>query len=511
MKIDFKKKVAIVFHGIFLIAISILMVAYPVYIAKFIDNISNVNILKDIVLIIIGLIVSKLILNIFDNLLTLYLTSELDYEMKKTIAKKLLFCSYLDLVKEEEGRLLNLNNDIDVLIDFYINFLTIIIKNFLMLCGIFIVSISKFSYFSIVYIAMLLILFVLFNKIKASSYVKFENTKNTFDKMISIFHETFVTFEEFYFIKKDKFLVSRLRKAIDTYFDFDLVSNFISYEYWLSSIFVFTSMKIAAMILGFFLIPKNLISIGALYLFIYYIEMIEDPIMEIRLKLETVPNIKLSKERLVKVLRLKDISYGPKTIDKKLETIDLDKLSFSFGDKKIFDNYKMELSQKIYVLKGPSGSGKSTLINLICRLFDPSDGFVRYNGIDIKNFKKNEINRKIEYIDQRLDLDNKKTVEDVIVKDGESIKLLREFSINKSFNTPLSQLSNGEYRSLYLIKTLKSSKDILIMDEIFLGLEDDKCDKFFDLAKNLKKIIIIISHEKRIIDRADEVISLGKN
>ena len=49
------------------------------------------------------------------------------------------------------------------------------------------------------------------------------------------------------------------------------------------------------------------------------------------------------------------------------------------------------------------------------------------------------------------------------------------------------------------------------MDETFLGIDEGKCDAFFKLADNIDKIIVIISHEERIIAMADEVIDLGKN
>ena len=117
---------------------------------------------------------------------------------------------------------------------------------------------------------------------------------------------------------------------------------------------------------------------------------------------------------------------------------------------------------------------------------------------------------KIEYIDQKIELSKEAIIADVISENQESIKTLNIFLPNKDFATPLDELSNGEYRSLYLLKALNSNKDIIIMDETFLGIDEGKCDAFFKLADNIDKIIVIISHEERIIAMADEVIDLGK-
>src|SRR5699024_7839099 len=135
MKIDSRKKFIIAVHGVLLILISLIMVFYPIYISKFIDNISNINRLKNIFLVIVLLIIAKGIFNIFDMLLENYLNYSLEYDLKKTLMSKLLDSDYLNIIREEEGKLINLNNDVDSLIEFYINFLSIIFKNILILSG----------------------------------------------------------------------------------------------------------------------------------------------------------------------------------------------------------------------------------------------------------------------------------------------------------------------------------------------------------------------------------------
>lgn len=143
MKIDLRKKFIIAIHGIFLILISLIMVLYPIYISKFIDNISNIYRLKNIFLVIVLLMIAKGIFNIFDMLLENYLNYSLEYDLKKTMMSKLLDISYLNIIREDEGKLINLNKDVDSLIDFYINFLSITFKNILILSGIFIVSVNR--------------------------------------------------------------------------------------------------------------------------------------------------------------------------------------------------------------------------------------------------------------------------------------------------------------------------------------------------------------------------------
>ncbi|NVF10777.1 ABC transporter ATP-binding protein [Anaerococcus sp. AGMB00486] len=512
MKIDLRKKFIIVIHGILLILISLIMVFYPIYISKFIDNISNIYRLKNIFLVIVLLMIAKGIFNIFDMLLENYLNYSLEYDLKKTLMSKLLDSSYLNIIREDEGKLINLNEDVDSLIDFYINFLSIIFKNILILSGIFIVSVNKLSYFSSLFIVMIIVFLILINKIKKKSKSKVKNTKAAYDRMISLFSETFTLLEEFIYIDKDTYLINRLRKSILKFFNYEVISNFISYEYWISSIFVFSSMKIIVMISGIFLIENGLVTLGSLYLFIYYIDLIEDPIMEIRLQLETLPNIGVVKERIFDFLDLnsRKLEYGNYVLSEKVSKIEFTNVSFAYSENEIFKDFNYTFRKKKYLIRGASGSGKSTLINLMVRLFDPIDGSIKYNDMDIRMLKKGYISEKIEYIDQKIELSNEAIIADVISENQESKKILNSFLPNKDFATPLDELSNGEYRSLYLLKALNSNKDIIIMDETFLGIDEGKCDTFFKLVDNMDKIIVIISHEERIIAKVDEVIDFGK-
>lgn len=138
---------------------------------------------------------------------------------------KLLDISYLNIIREDEGKLINLNKDVDSLIDFYINFLSITFKNILILSGIFIVSVNKLSYFSFLFIVMIIAFLILLNKFKEKSKIKVKNTKETYDRMISLFSETFTLLEEFVYIDKDTYLINRLRKSILKFFSYEVVST----------------------------------------------------------------------------------------------------------------------------------------------------------------------------------------------------------------------------------------------------------------------------------------------
>lgn len=91
-------------------------------------------------------------------------------------------------------------------------------------------------------------------------------------------------------------------------------------------------MKIVVLLVGVVGLYRDVLSLGAVYLFVYYIDMMEDPIMDMRIQLEIIPNIEESKKRINDIISLREdeLSYGSKSLDKKVEEIVVDSISFSY-------------------------------------------------------------------------------------------------------------------------------------------------------------------------------------
>ena len=92
--------------------------------------------------------------------------------------------------------------------------------------------------------------------------------------------------------------------------------------------------------------------------------------------------------------RVEEINQSPQIdIDGKEQTpdrldIEMQDVSFSYGDKKVIDHVSLTIPQgTTTAIVGPSGSGKTTLVNLIARFWDVDSGSVRIGGIDVKDYK----------------------------------------------------------------------------------------------------------------------------
>jgi len=213
-------------------------------------------------------------------------------------------------------------------------------------------------------------------------------------------------------------------------------------------------------------------------------------------------------------------------------TIELRNISFSYGDKVIFDNFNLKIEEgKKIALVGVNGAGKSTLVKLILNLLEPDSGEILINGIDSRDI---DISK---YFDQfsvafqdalvlaygidvnismkpREDTDQKK-VDEVIQIAGleEKVKSLsngKYTSAEKYLDSEGTELSGGERQKLILARALYKDAPILILDEPSSALdpiaEAELYEKYHDMTLN--KTSIYISHRLSSTKFCDEVLLL---
>ena len=187
--------------------------------------------------------------------------------------------------------------------------------------------------------------------------------------------------------------------------------------------------------------------------------------------------------RIMEIKSLPTEKNGTKVLTS-IKFIELSDVSYSFSERIIFNSFTQTFERgRIYCLVGKNGSGKSTLINLICGLLHPTAGKIKYNNILIE---------KIDMTALRKDL----------------ISVVEQKDFLKNDN-----LSGGERRKLSISNALSKASDVLIMDEPDNNLDAESITVLTDkiLAGKKNRIIIIISHDKRLINIADEVINFSES
>lgn len=222
-------------------------------------------------------------------------------------------------------------------------------------------------------------------------------------------------------------------------------------------------------------------------------------------RIDRFNDIKNSKVETVK----DDIDISLKNSRLGRKVVEINHLSKSFDNKKVIDdfNYIVTRHDRIGII-GPNGSGKSTLINLICNRISPDSGTIEV-GETVKigvysqeTYKMDESLRVIEYI--------KESAEFIATAEGDKIsasKMLERFLFPAELQwTPISKLSGGEKRRLYLLKILMSSPNVLLLDEPTNDLDIETLTVLEDYIQNFSGAVISVSHDRYFLDKVSDKI-----
>ena len=185
------------------------------------------------------------------------------------------------------------------------------------------------------------------------------------------------------------------------------------------------------------------------------------------------------------------------------KVVELENVSFSFGERKLIDDFSCEFPQgsKTGII-GPNGIGKTTLLKLITGSLAPQGGNIHI--ADTVEFN---------YIDQtRISLDPEQTVAEAVAGDSDSVNLgtdkisiwgyLKRFLFeDERINTKVKYLSGGEKARLLLAIVLKQGGNFLILDEPTNDLDLPTLRVLEEALVHYTAPVIVVSHDRYFLNR----------
>ena len=208
--------------------------------------------------------------------------------------------------------------------------------------------------------------------------------------------------------------------------------------------------------------------------------------------------------------------------------IKLDNISYTYpnSDKYIFKdlNLTLNINNNIIGITGLSGNGKSTIAKLLIKMYQPTDGDIYIDNVNIKQIDPHYIREHITYVNQNSKLFDKVIVEnmlygckdldkcqehmDEIMKYPKISQLYRDVDIyNKKTGSLGEKISGGQRQVVNVISGLINPTEILILDEPTNALDSELKKELIGIIKDFKKYkkcIIIISHDKDVFSLFDE-------
>ncbi|WP_010250638.1 ABC transporter ATP-binding protein [Acetivibrio cellulolyticus] len=178
---------------------------------------------------------------------------------------------------------------------------------------------------------------------------------------------------------------------------------------------------------------------------------------------------------------------------------------------------------------GQSGSGKSTLLNIIGTLDKATSGEVLINGKNIETMSSNQLadyrNKTIGFVFQfhyllpeftalenvlmPYRISNSKITKEIVEKAKENLRLV---GLEKVMNNMSTKMSGGQQQRTAIARALINNPKIILADEPTGNLDSDSTEKIYDLLRSIneefKTTFIIITHDRRIAEKADRIVEI---
>ena len=193
-------------------------------------------------------------------------------------------------------------------------------------------------------------------------------------------------------------------------------------------------------------------------------------------------------------------------------------------EQRALDHVDLTLEEgKFIVVLGPSGAGKSTLLNLLGGLASPTSGTIRVDGKDISTLSENELAdyraETVGFVFQSYNLiptltvlENVALVKEIAKNALSSHDMLRAVGLEDHIHNFPSELSGGEQQRVSIARALAKNPKILLCDEPTGALDSQTgvmvLKLLLSMARDMKKTIIIVTHNQNIAGMADVVVKV---
>ncbi|WP_300667661.1 ABC transporter ATP-binding protein [Desulfoluna sp.] len=280
------------------------------------------------------------------------------------------------------------------------------------------------------------------------------------------------------------------------------------------------------------LVIQGAISPGDFVAFISYLGILTWPMMAMGWMTNLVQRGKASLDRLAVIFhetaKVAEPKY-PATLPDVIGRIDVDAVSFAFDDaREVLKEITLSLkSGERLGLVGPPGSGKTTLLSLLVRLYDPTRGTLRLDGIPLPHLRTPDLRRHIRFMPQEPWLFSGSIAENICglgaPSDPEKLAHAVEVAaltatlagFEEGLNTIVGEkgvmLSGGQKQRVALARTLYEPSRILILDDPISQVDTRTAHQMTEaIFADTTRSLIIASHRLSAIRPCNEILVMEK-
>lgn len=273
------------------------------------------------------------------------------------------------------------------------------------------------------------------------------------------------------------------------------------------------------------------ISAGLMYAFIQYVNRLFDPLIEVTQNFSTLQTSMVSAGRVFDLIDERQYEPEQKNGEATVQAgnIEFKNVSFSYdGERQILDNISFKVNQgETIAFVGSTGSGKSSIINVFMRFYEFQSGEVLLDGVDIREYPKEELRRNIGLVLQdpflyhgtiKSNIKMYQDISDEAVQAAAAFVYADQFiqKLPEKYETKVtergSSFSTGQRQLLAFARTVASQPKILILDEATANIDSETETIVQESLKKMRqgRTTIAIAHRLSTIQDANCIYVLDK-
>jgi ATP-binding cassette, subfamily B, bacterial len=308
-------------------------------------------------------------------------------------------------------------------------------------------------------------------------------------------------------------------------------AKFASYLIQRIPILVFVFVQLAVIGIGAVMTYKNIITVGTLASFQVLLVSLSSRIISFTFSLPyLIDGIAAMQRICILLAEVPQVQDTPDALELPHFSgeISFDHVTFNYSsERKGIHNLSVTLKPGDFIVfVGHSGAGKSTIVNLLTRLYDPDQGSIFFDNIDLRSCTQQSLRSQIGLVSQDVILFNTSIRENIRMGDlnatDEQVEIaaknaeIHEFilTLPQGYDTPVGdrggQLSGGQRQRIALARALIRNPAILILDEATSALDQATEAAILTTIDHIAKerTIIMITHRIAHGMRADQIFVL---
>lgn len=331
---------------------------------------------------------------------------------------------------------------------------------------------------------------------------------------------------------REKFEISKFAKRNHHYYELNMEQTKLMTQFYPIYQFIGVVLPVICAILGGLMCIKGRMDLGSLVAFVEYsrdctwpLDMFAELANELSSSFASYKKIKAIADEKPQMTEVKNPIY----LEQIQGDLKFENVTLRLDGNNILENIDIDLPRgKTLGVMGATGSGKSSLINLLQRFYDPAEGQVLIDGVDIKQMELAQVRQTSAVVLQDVFLFSD-TIEENIkmgrrgimdldeVKNAARMAQAKDFieGMEEQYDTVIGErgvgLSGGQKQRISIARALSKHSPILVLDDSTSALDMETESKMQAMLKSITDSSkIIIAHRISAVRNADEIIYLDQ-